>query len=202
MALLGAGGSGENKYWLGAKIGTAIHAELEKEAAQHLHNSRDFPEFENARLEEKIYLGHVPHYGHIYSTPDLYLPSMRALVDYKTTTRAKVKKYDLTGIPEQYLVQGNLYARGLENLGYPVDTISFVFISRDGTQDSDIKAYTSLYDRTVADMAWDRMVNMWEWLRAGGDPDELQSDPGCFVCNVLNKRSAQWQPLADQSEVW
>jgi hypothetical protein len=85
----------------------------------------------------------------------------------------------------QYIYQGQLYARGLEDAGYTVEKISFVFINRDGTNERDVRIFTYDYDRAMADEAWDRTVAAWNWLENGNDPETLPSDPNCYNCNQV-----------------
>ena len=191
QSLLGGQGGKIGQYWLGARIGDAIHALLEEEASKYLNTTNGkFKYFAGARLEKKIFVGNVPGYGDIYSTPDLYLTSENHLIDYKTSKRSKVDMYrlDNSTLPTTYLYQVMLYARALIAAGYPVDKVSFVFINRDGTSDRDITVISFDYDESLADEAWDRMVAAWEWLEDGNDPETLASDPNCYVCNNVLHR--------------
>jgi len=190
QSLLGNKSSSTPRYWLGARIGTAIHQALEDEAKPHVINPEPgFEAFQGASLEESIYIGTIPGYGDIFSTPDLYLAAENHLVDYKTSKRVKTDEYVITGdLPVQYLFQVQLYARALEDMGKPVDKISFLFINRDGVGDRDVIVISIDYDRGLADQAWDRVCFAWEWLTAGNDPESLESDSNCFVCHVLTGR--------------
>lgn len=177
-------------YWLGAKIGDAVHNLLEYEASKHLEGTEGvFKVFKGARLEKAVYIGDIPGYGSIWSTPDLFLTEENHLVDYKTSKRSKVDYYVATGeLPTKYVYQVQLYARALEDMGYTVDKISFVFINRDGTGDRDVVVISIDYDRKLADEAWDRVVSAWQWLNEGGDIETLQSDPECFYCSAIIHR--------------
>lgn len=178
------------QYWLGAKIGDAIHALLELEAMKHLlEKTGKFKALFGARLEKSVYIGTIPGYGDIWSTPDLYLTAENHLVDYKTSKRTKVETYRATGkLPIRYIYQVMLYARALIEAGFSVDRISFVFINRDGTSDRDVVVFSMDYDAALANEAWDRVVAAWAWLEAGGDPETLPSDPDCYVCNSVTHR--------------
>lgn len=190
-SLIGGQGGKIGQYWLGARIGDAIHALLEHEAEKYLNTTNGkFKYFAGARLEKSVYIGTVPNYGDIYSTPDLYLTAENHLVDYKTSKRSKVDMYrlDNSTIPTQYIYQVMLYARALIAAGHPVDKISFVFINRDGTSDRDVVVISFDYDETLANEAWDRLLLAWQWLEDGNDPETLPSDPNCYVCsNVLHR---------------
>ncbi len=175
---------------VGSQIGDAIHKLLETEGLKHKQQAQHpyFQALVGASFEETIYIGTIPGYGDIYSTPDLYIDSENHLVDYKTSKRSKVQEYLVAGVPVQYLYQVQLYAMALEAMGKHVDKISFVFINRDGVGDNDVNVISLNYDPTLAKEAWDRVELAWQWLVAGNDPDTLPSDPNCFVCSVLTKR--------------
>lgn len=178
-------------YWLGARIGDAIHNLLEKEAQKHVvtPESYHFNSLVGADLEKSVYLGTIPGYGDIWSTPDLYLTAENHLVDYKTSKRSLVEQYRVTGkVPIKYVYQLMLYARALIAAGKAVDKISFVFINRDGTSDRDIVIISYDYDESLANEAWDRVESAWKWLEAGGDVDTLDSDPNCYYCSQVLHR--------------
>ena len=60
---------GVSKYWLGAKVGTAIHGLLED--AIEKADTREFPELKSVQVEKSIVLGELEGYGTIKSKPDL-----------------------------------------------------------------------------------------------------------------------------------
>lgn len=187
-ALVAKDSGGMQTYWLGAKIGTAIHALLEHEELKHVitPQSKQFKSLRGALVEQSIKLGEIKGYGEIWSKPDLFLVNDKHLIDHKTSKRAKSDQYVLKNtVPEQYVAQGMLYARGLEDAGYEVEQISFVFINRDGTSDRDVRVISYPYDRTVADAVWDRVVAAWEWIERGNDIESLPSAPGCYRCEQI-----------------
>jgi hypothetical protein len=189
--LQGTGGNGgAGLYWLGARLGTAMHETLEKEAAKHVIEPENyrFTALKGARIEEKITLGEIPGYGVIKSKPDLVLPSAGHLLDYKSTKRTKLSGYRLDGVPEQYVIQQSLYAWGLGKQGIRIDRISLVFVNRDGASDSDVQIISWDYDEKVALRAWDRLNRAWKWLQDGGDPATLDSHPECYVCSRILRR--------------
>lgn len=179
---------GESQYWLGAKIGTAIHAELEREEEKHVvePQSGRFRALKGARIEQSITLGTIEGYGTVKAKPDLVLVSENHLVDHKTSSKKKVQKYKLDGVPRQYVIQQNLYAWGLTQNGIPIDKISLSFINREGTQDSDIYIYSFPYEEEVALAAWARLVDIWEWLQLdSSDVNDIASDPDCYYCSRI-----------------
>lgn len=178
------------KYWMGGKIGTAVHAFIESAIA----NSRD-DVFADAIVERKIILGDVGTYGTVSSKPDLVLPSHRLLVDWKTTSRAKIKKIQnyVDGLKDdagsaytvqKYLGQANLYAWGLNKAGIGVDDISLVFINRDGTYENDIYVLPTKYDEPFALGLWSRLENLWAELEAGSHPNDFEGHPECYKCAI------------------
>ena len=179
-----------SKYWLGARIGTAIHESLEA------HNTD--PDFES---EVRVELGAIPGYGTVKSTTDLYHPASGTVVDYKTTTREKLEwikravreepnEYEVSAVAEartkvvQYQTQTFLYGMGLIRSGRQVNRCALVFVCRDGKTDEDVWGFDYPYRPEQAQAAWDRGVLIWQWLELGGDPDELVPHPHCFRCTI------------------
>lgn len=177
-------------FWLGARVGTAVHQAMEEGVGDQIDNPESgFEVFRDAICEKKITLGEIPGYGTITSKPDLVIPHEHHLIDYKTTKKDKVKHYQLEGVPEQYVAQQSLYAWGLGKSGIEIEKISLVFIARDGSGDRDIWINSWQYDESVAKYYWYRLESLWKWLQDGGDVNELASDPNCFYCNVILQRA-------------
>lgn len=180
----------ESKYWMGGKIGTAIHSFLEDAMSK-----TDSEIFKDAVIEQKINLGELPNYGMVNSKPDLVLPSARHLIDWKTSSRAKVKKLQnlVAGLKDdeeskytlqKYIGQAQLYAWGLTNAGTPIDRITLVFINRDGTYENDIWTYGVEYNESFAVALWQRLETLWGELEAGSHPDSYEPNKHCFKCNI------------------
>jgi hypothetical protein len=180
----------EFKYWMGGKIGTAIHSFLEAAI-----ESSDDSLLDGAIVEQKIILGEIAGYGVVSSKPDLVLPNSNHLIDWKTTSRAKVKKLQnlVDGVKDdaeslytlqKYVGQAQLYAWGLNNSGIKIDRLTLVFINRDGTYENDIWTYTFAYDEDVAIALWDRVNALWLELQNGEHPDNYPDDPHCFKCSI------------------
>lgn len=183
---LQGGPSEPNRWWLGARIGSAIHAALEEEEFKHIDRpmSYHFEALKDAKIEEKIVLGHIEGYGTISSKPDLALVGAQHLIDHKTSTKAKIKGYKLQGVPPSYIYQTMLYAWGLNKQGIKIERVSLVFIARDGTMDDDIWVYSLDYDEALATAAWGRLGLIWEYLQDGGKLSELESHEDCFQCSI------------------
>jgi hypothetical protein len=180
----------EQKYYLGGKIGTAIHSFIESAIA----NSDDSL-FTDALIESKITLGEIDGYGIVSSKPDLILPSVRHLIDWKTSSRPKVKKLQnfVDGIKhdsaseytlQKYTGQMQLYAWGSNSAGVPIDKTTLVFINRDGTSDNDFWTFTVDYDESFAVALWNRVSNLWAELENGAHPESYAPHTECYKCSV------------------
>lgn len=188
----------ESKYYLGGKIGTAVHEFLEKRI-----ESADLtlmPEFDLIAVEQTIVLGELDGYGVIKSKPDLVFLEGNHLVDWKTSNRDKSKQLQAvafgfakdTKVAQQaayslkkYYAQAQIYAWGLNKSDTPVDACSLVFINRDGTNDNDIWTWTFPYAEDFAVSMWSRLERIWAEASGGKDIEEFPKDPECFNCKVM-----------------
>lgn len=185
------------KYFLGAVIGTAIHSLLEERLVPLV-------QADEALSEYRVTIGEIPGYGVITSVTDLYLPWEHAGIDFKTTTKAKLKflkeahtteynEYEISKVTEarfsvlRYNSQLKLYGLGMYNAGYDVKWLAPAYIARDGlTAEPDcIWAPPMLeFDVDEAKAIFDRAVRLWNWLEDGNDPDLLSSHEQCYSCNT------------------
>ena len=183
------------KYWMGAKIGTAIHALLEDAITKA--DLDEIPELATAVVEQKIFLGELDGYGTINSKPDLAFIDGKHLVDWKTSMRAKVKKLKAVAYGEtddaqytytlkKYYTQAQIYAWGLNRSGKTIEDCSLVFINRDGTSDSDVWTWTFPYLEAYAQSAWDRLESIWKALQDNPTPEQFERDDNCFKCKVTD----------------
>ena len=184
----------DGKYKMGAVLGTAIHAYLEQRNVDP-----------TAQTEVKVTLGEIPGYGVITSRSDLYIGNQRMSVDFKTSTRDKIKlyrrvveqetasDYDTDAVRqarttlESYVYQVQLYAWGLVQMGYKVERVAIVFIARDGKViDQDVWGFELPYRQDWAVQAFQRAVNLHHWLQ---QPDnnviDLESHLDCYYCNQI-----------------
>jgi hypothetical protein len=178
------------KYWMGGKIGTAIHGFIEGAIA----NSGDVL-LAGAVVEQKIRLGVLDGYGTISSKPDLVLPGSQHLIDWKTSSRAKIKKLQnfVAGLKHdsaseytlrKYIGQAQLYAWGLNQGGTKIDKVTLVFINRDGTYDNDIWTFSVDYDEEFALQLWTRLETLWSELQDGAHPESYAPHPDCYKCSI------------------
>lgn len=186
-----AGQPVKSQFWLASWIGTAIHARLEATMPGHWLKEHHMTLFE------------IDGYGEVESTTDLYLEELTLGLDYKSTTRTKLKYYKRvleqddeseSLIParytlDRYINQTLLYGMGVENEGKVVTDVGMFFVCRDGTGDNDVWWYTQPYDREAAVRVAERSARLWAWLQAGNDPEALTKVPGCWYC--LNVRGVK-----------
>jgi hypothetical protein len=190
--------SGEFKYWMGAKVGTAIHEFLEKRIESV--DLEEFPEFTGALVEQSILLGELEGYGTIKSKPDLALVEGKHLVDWKTSKREKSRQLQSAVYGEaketkvyaesmytlkRYFAQAQIYAWGLNKQGTEIDACSLVFINRDGTYDPDVWTWTFPYDEKFAESMWARLSRIWGDLQAEKPLEDFPKEEYCFDCKVL-----------------
>ena len=184
----------KSKYWLGARIGTAVHMLLED--AVDKADTTLIPQLEGAIVEKKIRLGEIEGYGVISSKPDLMLPAENHLIDWKTASRkksAKLRKYLDGGAPNdadseytmlKYMAQTQLYAWGMKQEGIEVDNLTLVFLNRDGTMESDVWAHTFAYDEGFAVSLWKRLEALWKAIDSGAELEDFDRHPECFRCKM------------------
>lgn len=176
-----------NDYWLGAVIGTAIHELVERRAP------------EGVATEQRVELGYLTDYGLVDGSADVVFEE-GVVGDIKTTDRAKLKgikeafntephPLDLTSVQEArfkvqtYIGQLSQYAMGLNNAGHDIHTLAFTFVCRDGKTDSDIWSVDIAYDESYALRVWNRLEKLWDYIRDGGSPQDLESHTLCWPCN-------------------
>lgn len=176
------------RYWLGATIGTGVHAVIEDMIPEVLSDPI---------IERKVFIGHLEGYGDIHSKPDLYYGEDKRVVDWKTTDRAKMKYIklvdesepddtELTVIKEMrfkvrgYYGQIQTYAKAMKDAGHDVERVSIVFINRDGKTDKDIYSLDYDYDEDYANRLWARLERIWAHVRDGGDVLDIPAHDHCY----------------------
>lgn len=113
-----------------AIVGTAVHAQLElaaQAANKRLGRIRWVTEQRvviRTASENKDELG---------GTCDLYDFDTSTVLDHKVPGATAYAKYVKNGPSEQYRGQAHLYGQGYINLGFKVEQVGIVFISRTGT---------------------------------------------------------------------
>lgn len=158
----------EQDFSLYPWIGTAVHYFLE---------SNVFPDAEH---ELKLYVGEVEGYGPIEGTTDLYRDGV--VLDWKIVGLKKIKSYRVSGPPVQYRYQAQLYARGCELAGMPVESIAICFIPRDSGNVNDIYIHEEAYQPEMAEAILARAGKIYAIVQDEGW-EGLPSDESCYNCN-------------------
>lgn len=177
----------ERPYWLGAVLGTATHMLLESRVPDGMF------------AESRVRIGEIPGYGVISGSTDLFIPNYNLVLDWKTTTRVKLKNlkiafdtkytvYDPEPLVQarftakKYRGQAMTYGWGWEQAGHDVETVAFAFICRDGLTDNDVWIKELPYDQAYAEQVWARVNKMWLALQEGRALSSMLSRTGCWSC--------------------
>lgn len=120
-------------------IGTGFHLAM----AQALGRSRRF------MIEVTV------TYRGITGSVDLYDTVTHRLVDWKTSSISRIRRYRREGIGVNYRVQTAIYAEAMRAMGYEVTSIVLVFVPRDADLDQTY-AWVGAPDKALADEYIDR----------------------------------------------
>lgn len=126
---------------LPAIVGTAIHSMIENALTEY---GQDL----DVEIEKSVKVDGLPK-----GTIDLWIPSIGAVVDWKTTTKKNIPYFP----SKHQLWQVQTYGYLLAQLGHTVRTVSLVAIPRDGDE-RDIVVRTFPYDENIA-------LNAIYWLK-------------------------------------
>lgn len=98
---------------------------------------------------------HPVTYRGVSGSVDLYDRRHAVAIDWKSTTKAKIRRVAHDGPPWRYVVQAMTYAAGLIAAGEAVDHVAIVYVPVDG-QLADMHVIARPFDRSIADAAIDR----------------------------------------------
>jgi len=171
-----------------ATVGTGVHLWLADAFTPHEVETGQ----ERWFVETKLVVGQVDGED-VTGTCDLYDRDTATVIDWKTTSKAKIGKLRHgTAIDERYLVQINLYARGWKLLGHPVDQVMIVYLPRDG-QLADAYVWHDEYREDVALNALERLHGISTIVTTFG-VDALDLIPTtesyCLHCSYLRTGSS------------
>ena len=180
----GGGGTFHQAAWLG----TCVHLWMEQ-------NELDPKITTEQRFKDII---EVPGYGLVSGTADRYAPYDRAVIDIKTTTKARLAKLmrgivtvggEIVDLEPQMLtnyVQANAYGMGAEAAGLDVEQVALYFIARDGTHPRDNKYVSFDYNPAVVESYARRAGEIFRRAQEGG-LETLEVDPDCWPCMVAGR---------------
>lgn len=172
-------------------LGTAIHTLIEKltdiSRMMFLPDINDmaweiFGPNSGARSEIRVWICHIPGYGDVYGSIDFMLLGEKCIVDWKSSSRKKVKLYKVQGVPIENQGQTLMYIHGAIKSGYDVESAVLVYIPRDAASLSEIWAYEVEYNEEEVQQIIDRAANIYLWVEAGRWR-ELDKSPHCWTCN-------------------
>lgn len=166
----------EDTPWLPTQ-GTAVHAWLEHHLGGHRPDGDDEWEAEKrvhvGTLHSRTLLDPGSHEWHVTGSIDLWIPGMRATVDWKNVGSYTLNHAQADGPSQQYLVQQALYGWALEQAGTPPDRQALVYIPRDAKTLGDWWSYEWVYDAAPAKWAWNRAQLTLDILQAITDRDGM-----------------------------
>lgn len=177
-------------------VGTAIHAQLEETFTRR--SIAPGPEQGRWLTEVRVSVGEVAGVE-VTGSCDLFDTLSGTVVDWKATTRNKLRSYRSQGPGEQYRAQAHLYGRGFTRRGETVRTVGIFFWTRDGSL-SDRYLWHEPYDEAVAVAALDRATVTSQLLDALGPDTALglwpAVDDHCQFCPAF--RPGHAGPLSQE----
>jgi hypothetical protein len=150
-----------------ATVGTAIHGWLEGVFSADNARWLAGTGIERWCIEEKVPVGTINGVD-IDGNCDLYDRVTAGVIDWKTTSKTRLKSYKSKGPGNQYRVQAHTYGRGWRLRGLPVDYVMIVFLPRDGEL-SETYIWHEPYDEQVAIDAMQRANGIALTVDALGD---------------------------------
>lgn len=153
-----------------ATIGTAVHAWLAE--AFVLANAGTELRW---LVEQRVNVGMIDG-ATLDGSTDLYDRVTATVVDWKITTRNKIRDYRLNGPGEQYRVQGHAYGLGWLARGVPVDTVAVYFLPRDGELSGGYW-HAEPFDPELARRAVERVDALARAIRLVGAPTVVPAAP-------------------------
>ena len=161
---------GPETPWLPTQ-GRAVHSWLERHLQGHDGGWEAERRVGVGTLHSRTLLDPTSHEWHVSGSIDLWMPDMRATVDWKNVGQWTLKHAQADGPSQQYLVQQSLYGWALEQEGTPPERQALVYIPRDARTLGDWWSYEWAYDARPARWAWNRAQLTLDILQAITDRD-------------------------------
>lgn len=144
----------------------------------HLHMEQIF-----GRLDPRRFLVETKlSYRGITGTADLYDRRRRLLVDWKSTSKSKLRRIRSDGPTLRQEIQLQLYGQALKEAGEDPQRLALAFVARDGSLD-DLYVWSTVPRPEVADIAITRLHDIGTRAQTEG-PQVVPSAPslGCKYC--------------------
>lgn len=122
-------------------------------------------------------------YRGIPGSADAYDRRRKLLIDWKSTSKSKLRNVRADGPPLRYIVQTQLYGQALKALGEDPQRLALVYLARDGGL-TDLYVWTTHLDAGIADAAVTRYHDISARLQ-NKTPAEITPHPNrlCGWCD-------------------
>lgn len=124
----------------------------------------------------RFLIEHPVTYRGVSGTVDLYDSRRAAVIDWKSTTKGKLRDIRRRGPNEKYKIQAHTYGAALAAEGYPVRVVALAFLPLDGEL-ADAHVWTAPLDTAVADAAVDRLDRLRVSLRPDLPMADVPAEP-------------------------
>lgn len=175
-----------------AIVGTGVHAWLEKAVAYYNEAVYD-EDLRHWKTEVTVQIDDMIE-GHtdVWTGLDV--------LDWKTASPDRLRKYRTQGVPEKYRVQAHLYGRGHAAAGRRVRDVVLVFLPRSGFL-KDMYIWREPYNEDVAYDALERMYRIGNETIIAGLPESgnwaeiaIKPGPDCYMCPFFIERASDAGP--------
>lgn len=169
--------------WLGSAMHVMIEWTRDNLRLRKGHNEMAWALFgeDRAEFEKRVLVCEIPGYGEVYGSIDVFLKTLMMIVDWKSTSKKKLRAYQTNGVPTNYVGQLTMYMHALRILGYNVEEGVLVFIPRDTHTEDDIWGYPVKYTEANALGLIQRSAQVYEWVKINRH-HELPKHPDCYNC--------------------
>ena len=138
----------------------------------HLHMQHIF-----GQLDRRRWLIEVPvSYRGIPGTCDLYDRRRKLVIDWKSTSKQRLRHLRSDGPPMRTQVQIQLYGAALRELGEDPQRLALAYVPRDGSLD-DLWVWTTTPDKALVDQWVGRFEQLTERIAVGVTPGEVSPTP-------------------------
>lgn len=123
-------------------------------------------------------------YRGIPGSADAYDRRQRLLIDWKSTSKGKLRSVRKDGPPMRYIVQTQLYGQALREFGEDPQTLALVYLARDGAL-SDLHVWTTTPNQSIADEWVDRYEQIKVALTLHNSVEDVPAKPSrlCAWCD-------------------
>lgn len=160
-------------------IGTGFHLHVEKMLQ---------------RLDRRRWLVEVPvNYHGIPGTCDLYDRRRKLVIDWKSTSKAKIRRLRSDGPPLRAQVQIQLYGAALRAAGETPSRLALAYVPRDGAL-SDLWVWTTTPDQRLVDEWVARYEDLVDRVAKGERPADFNATPSrlCSYCSHFTPTSTDF----------